>query len=47
MQHKVLKKEILRRLVKQQEDNYLQEGLLQEVQATVFQEREAKDALRG
>ena len=45
--YEVLKKEILRRLAKQQEDNYLQKGLLQKVQATVLQEREAKEALRG
>ncbi|XP_045580749.1 nuclear mitotic apparatus protein 1 isoform X9 [Salmo salar] len=34
-------------LAKQQEENSLQKGLLQEVQATVLQEREAKEALRG
>ncbi|XP_036817425.1 nuclear mitotic apparatus protein 1 isoform X1 [Oncorhynchus mykiss] len=34
-------------LAKQQEENSLQKGLLQEVQATVLQEREAKETLRG
>ncbi|XP_042153555.1 nuclear mitotic apparatus protein 1 isoform X1 [Oncorhynchus tshawytscha] len=34
-------------LAKQQEENSLQKGLLQEVQATVLQEREAKEILRG
>ncbi|KAM9452332.1 nuclear mitotic apparatus protein 1 isoform 2-T3 [Salvelinus alpinus] len=34
-------------LAKQQEENSLQKELLQEVQATVLQEREAKEALRG
>ncbi|XP_070983224.1 nuclear mitotic apparatus protein 1 [Oncorhynchus clarkii lewisi] len=34
-------------LAKQQEENCLQKGLLQEVQATVLQEREAKETLRG
>ncbi|XP_031651264.1 nuclear mitotic apparatus protein 1 isoform X5 [Oncorhynchus kisutch] len=34
-------------LAKQQEENSVQKGLLQEVQATVLQEREAKEILRG